>query len=217
VLGVPFYVIDGATSKPGPVSVDPAPVADRKRAALLAHRSQVIVEGDSFSLAAGPVQPIAARESFTRLRPLGSDFADHGLPSRIAALLLAVILGAFAGMTLTVAHQASVTLGPFTVPWGIIAGLAITAALIAGLRLVFHTRLVALCAAVALLLVSGLLATQSLGGSVLVPANPAGYAWTFGPVLIVLVTLGWPRLVRQGQPRASGNIGTPAVKGPDLP
>jgi N-acetyl-1-D-myo-inositol-2-amino-2-deoxy-alpha-D-glucopyranoside deacetylase len=99
--------------------------------------------------------------------------------------------------------------GSVTVPWGVIAGLAITAALLLGLRLVFDTRWVALCTAIGLLGASALFAVQSTGGSILVPANVAGYTWTFGPVLIGILVLAWPRFERRVTPAAQGNIEIP--------
>ena len=218
VLRVPFYVVDSPGARPGPVSVTPTgAVLERKRAALTAHRTQVAVEGESFSLSSGEPRPIAVAETLTRVRPVGSSFRDHGLVSRIAALALSTVIGGVAGATLTIVHQASVPVGGVTVPWGIISALLITSALLLGLRLVFQTRLVAMFATVGLLAVSAALAAQSVGGSVLVPANPAGYVWTFAPVVIAGVVLGWPRLVRREQASGGGNIEVPAVKGPDLP
>lgn len=215
VLRVPFYAVDSPGMRPGPVRVEAGPVLERKRAALQAHRTQITVDGDTFSLSSGDPRPIAVRETFTRVRPVGTNFRDHSVLSRIAAILLATVLGAFAGATLTVAHQATVAVAGVQVPWGIIAALVITATLFAGLRLVFETRLLAAGAAIGLLGVSALLAMQSTGGSVLVPANVAGYTWTFGPVAIAAIVLAWPRFVRAAPSTAQGNIEIPAVKGPD--
>ena len=220
VLDVPFYVVDSPGTRRGPVRVETGPVLDRKRAALEAHRTQVTVEGDSYSLSSGGPKPIAATESFTRVRRAGTGFSEQRLPARIAAGVLAAVLGVFTGATLTAAHQAAVQVGAVAVPWGIVAALVITAALLLGLRLVFETRIVALCAAAGLLAASAVLSMQSVGGSVLVPANPVGYAWSFGPVLIALVVLAWPRVRRLTPDRQVGEpagdiIGVPAPKGPD--
>jgi N-acetyl-1-D-myo-inositol-2-amino-2-deoxy-alpha-D-glucopyranoside deacetylase len=207
VLHVPLYVV----AERGTVSVDPAPVLTRKRAALEAHRTQVAVEGDTFRLSSGEPRPISATESFVRLRP--EPPRDGGPVSRVVACVLALALGAFAGATLTVSHQASVQLGPVAFPWGIVVAVILTAALLAGLRIVFDTRVQALCAAAGLVGASALLAIQSIGGSVLVPGNPVGYVWTFAPVLIAVAVLVWPRRV----PDSGGNIEVRSAKGPDLP
>jgi N-acetyl-1-D-myo-inositol-2-amino-2-deoxy-alpha-D-glucopyranoside deacetylase len=212
VLRVPFYVIEEKRGT-GALRVDPAPVLERKRAALAAHRTQVIVDGDMFALSSGDPRPITAVEACSRLRPPGTEFNDHSLLSRIASCALAVVLGAFVGATLTVAHQATVDVGGVALPWGIIAAVIVTAALLVGLRLAFGTRIVAGCAAVGLLGASAFLALQSVGGSVLVPGNPVGYTWTFAPVVIALVVLAWPRVDRP----AGDKIGAVPAKGLESP
>ncbi len=209
VIGVPFYVV--AESGSATVIVDPVPVLDRKRQALAAHRTQVTVDGDSFSLSSGQPRALETPERFRRLRPQTGAFSEQNLPTRIATLVLALILGAFVGATLTVAHQASTEVLGVFVPWGIITALVITAALLVGLRIVFRTRLVAGAAAVGLLGAAALLSLRSAGGSILVPDNAAGYAFTFGPVLIAAVVLAWPQV--SARPR--DNMGVPAAKGPD--
>jgi N-acetyl-1-D-myo-inositol-2-amino-2-deoxy-alpha-D-glucopyranoside deacetylase len=108
--------------------------------------------------------------------------------------ILMLVVGAVSGAVLTLVHQATVPIAGTVVPWGAIVALAITAALLAGLRIVSPTRIPALGAALGLLVTNALLALPTAGGSVLVQANLAGYAWTFGPVLIAVVVLGWPRL-----------------------
>ena len=217
VMGVPFYVVDSPGSRPGLVRVTSVPVIDRKRAALSAHRTQVIVEGDTFSLSSGGPRAIDTMETFTRVHPTGSGFHEQSLFSRIAALVVAALLGAFTGVILTAAHQATAAIGSATIPWGIIAAVTITAAILIGMRVVFETRLVAGCAAVGLLGASALLAIQTSGGSVLVPANTAGYTWTYVPVVIAAIVLSWPRFTRPAPSIQQANIEASASKGPDLP
>ena len=197
VLGVAFYVVDSEGAKRGPVLVDPTPVLDRKRRALEAHATQVTVTGDEYALSSGGLRPIAVAESFTRLHAGQPSFSDTGLGARIVTLLIAAALGLFAGALLTAAHQASITIAGVPVPWGLIAGLVIIAALLIGLRVVFESRTVALAAGAGFLVASALLALQSAGGSVLVADNAAGYVWTFGPALIGTVVLAWPKLQRR--------------------
>ncbi|MBG6054769.1 N-acetyl-1-D-myo-inositol-2-amino-2-deoxy-alpha-D-glucopyranoside deacetylase [Salinibacterium sp. CAN_S4] len=217
VVRVPFYVVDSPGSKPGPFRVDAEPVLERKRAALAAHRTQVTLDGDTFSLSSGAARPIAQAETYTRVHPAGvSGFHDQSLVSRVAALVVATLLGAFAGVTLTAAHQATIAVGPLTVPWGVVTAVIVTAAILVGLRVVFETRIVAGCAAIGLLGASALLAIQTSGGSVLVPANPAGYTWTYAPVIIAAIVLAWPRFTRPVPSLRPGNIGSSASKGSDL-
>ena len=215
VLGVPFYVVDSEGARRGPVVVDPAPVIDRKRRALEAYATQVTVTGDEYSLSSGGAKPIGAPESFTRLRTAEPSFKDYGLVARIVTLLIAGVLGLFAGALLTASHQAAVDVAGVPVPWGLIVGILIITALFIGLRIVFETRAVALAAGVGFLGASALLALQSAGGSVLVPDNPVGYLWTFGPVLIGAIVLAWPKLARPIPRAARSNIEAPARKGPD--
>jgi N-acetyl-1-D-myo-inositol-2-amino-2-deoxy-alpha-D-glucopyranoside deacetylase len=217
VVRVPFYVVDSPGSKPGPFRVDARPVLERKRAALAAHRTQVAVDGDTFSLSTGGPRPIAEVETYTRVHSAGaSGFHDQSHASRVVALAVATVLGVFAGVTLTAAHQATIAVGPVTVPWGIIAAIIVTAAVLSGLRIVFESRIVAGCAAIGLLGASALLAIQTSGGSVLVPANPAGYTWTYAPVVIAAIVLAWPRLTRRVARPATGNIGVSTSKGSGL-
>jgi N-acetyl-1-D-myo-inositol-2-amino-2-deoxy-alpha-D-glucopyranoside deacetylase len=83
-------------------------------------------------------------------------------------------------------------IGGQTILVGITVVLLIVAALLAGLRIVFPGRLVAGCAAVGLLGVIALLSIASDGGSVLVPANAAGYLLTYGPLALTVIALAWP-------------------------
>jgi len=213
VLGVPFYVIDGAAKKSEQLVVDVTPVIDRKRTALEQHRTQVSVSGDQFSLSSGEPRSILEPERFSRLRVPVDRFADQSLLSRIAACALAAVLGALTGATLTVTHQEYVVVGSAHLPWGIIVALVITAALFAGLRIVFDTRLVVAFAAIGLIGASAWLAIASAAGTELITANPAGIAWAVMPAVLAGVAVAWPT----GTRRAKDKIETvPAAKGPDL-
>ena len=223
VIGVPFYVIDA--SGDSDLVVDPAPVIAQKRAALAAYRTQVTIDGDSFSLSSGDPLPIAAPEGFTRLRPVvASD--RMGWVGLTAAALLALLLGFVAGVTLTAAHQSSVLVVGVAVPWGIIVALVVTATLLAGLRIVFATRVVPAAAGIGMIAAIALLARTTSGGTVLVPANPAGWTWLVAPIVFAVVVLAWPSgRAPRPRPRATkpqvasapnDKIETPpAPKGPD--
>ena len=95
-------------------------------------------------------------------------------------------------------HQAALSLWGAQFPIGVVASLVLVLALLAGLRLVFDTRLLPGLAAVGLLASVGLLSLMSAGGSVLVPGNPVGWSWTFGAPIIALMVLGWPRSATDG-------------------
>jgi len=164
------------------------------------------------------------------------------MPSRIATCLIALALGMFAGVIFTASHQASVEMAGIPVPWGIIAAIGLTSALLTGLRLVFGTRIVPGFTAGGLLLAAGILALPSPGGSILVPDSIAGYVWSLSPAIIAAIVLGVPNprpnlplnpplnpppnpppnLPANPPPRVSPSsaakiVSTPASKGSDLP
>ena len=115
VMGVPFFAIERPGTR-GATMVDVAPVLDRKRAALAEYRTQLTVEGDTFVTPSGDVESIDTVESFRRVRTGPAPFTEHSIPSRIAACLVALVIGALAGATLTVVHQAAVLVADVPVP-----------------------------------------------------------------------------------------------------
>ena len=152
------------------------------------------------------------------------------MPSRITICLIALALGMFAGVIFTASHQASVEMAGVPVPWGIIAAIVLTSALLTGLRLVFGTRIVPGFTAGGLLLAAGILALPSPGGSILVPDSIAGYVWSLSPAIIAAIVLGVPNLRANPRPNLPPNlpprvspssaarvIDNPASKGSDLP
>jgi N-acetyl-1-D-myo-inositol-2-amino-2-deoxy-alpha-D-glucopyranoside deacetylase len=194
VMAVPFFVVDQDPAR-STLRVDVRPVLSRKRDALRAHRTQVVVEGDRFALSSGPSRPIAAVEGFTRRLETGPSavpWKDQGFGVHIMTYLLAVVVGAVIGGISVVNHQFSPSIGGRAIPVGITVVLLIVAALLAGLRMVFPGRLVVGCAAAGLLGVITLLSLASDGGSVLVPANGPGYFLTYGPLALTVIALAWP-------------------------
>jgi N-acetyl-1-D-myo-inositol-2-amino-2-deoxy-alpha-D-glucopyranoside deacetylase len=194
VMGVPFWTVD-SDAENSPLRIDVSSVLDRKTAALRAHRSQITVEGDRFSLSSGPSRPIERVEGFTpqKLTPPGPvAWKDQGLTVKLLAGVLAVVVGAALGGIAVVNHQFAPSIFGGIPPIGIVASLLIIASLLVGLRIVFSGRMVAGPAAVGLLVVIGLLSVKSTGGSVLVPANAAGYTLTYGSLIIAGVVLAWP-------------------------
>lgn len=195
VIGIPLYV---ATAEKGDIVIDSAAVLDARRAVL-----------ESLGSDRDP----ARAESYRRDRPAAPRrFADLHLSTRIVTAVVALVFGAVIGAVLTAAHQASVDVRGVAVPWGLILGLVVAAALFAGLRLVTGDRLLAGCAALGFLVAEAVLALQTAGGSVLVPDNALGYAWTWGPVLIALVVLAWPQVTSRSRDRLET---VPAAKGLD--
>lgn len=115
------------------------------------------------------------------------------LTARIFSIVMAAITGAAVGFVLTFTHrQYVVELGGIPIPLGLIAGLAIVAALLAGMRLAFGERIAPIAAAAGVILASAVLAFPGASGSVLVFDDPVGYAWAVGPTVVALVVIGWP-------------------------
>lgn len=197
VMGVPFFsIVPAGAAGAGDRVLDVTPVIARKTAALRAYRTQLSVEGSVITHSGGQVESIGTTEVFrngghddgavglgwSRLRPL----------PRVFACALAVAAGAAIGFVATVNHQLTLPVLGLPVWAGLGAALAIVTAFLVGIRIVFGTRIVAVCAALGLLVVVGVLSLQGPGGSVLVPANPQGWLWAYGPVVIAAVVLAWP-------------------------
>lgn len=108
-------------------------------------------------------------------------------------LVLAFATGAAMGFVLTFTHrQYLVEVGPVTIPLGLIGGLAIVAALLAGMRLAFGERLSPIAAAAGLLVGAGILVFPGNNGSLYLETDPLGYIWVLGPTLLAIVIIGWP-------------------------
>jgi N-acetyl-1-D-myo-inositol-2-amino-2-deoxy-alpha-D-glucopyranoside deacetylase len=208
VYGVPFFVVEPvASASQATVDIDVSDEFERKRSALASYRTQGVVEGERFVMADGHSVPISAIESYRRVhieQAAGTPFAKRSWRFKIALSVLTLIAGFGIGALLTVFHQASVEIGGVPVSVGLIVSLVLMLLLLVGLRLVTETRVVAGCAAIGILVADAITSLPTSGGSVLVPNNFAGYAWTYGPVLIALLVLGWPRVKRA----ATAKIGT---------
>lgn len=213
VMGVPFWTVD-ADAAGSALLVDVSSVLERKTAALAAHRTQISVEGDRFSLSSGPSRPIEPVEGFTRLVAVAPGMVawkDQSLTIKLFAWVLAAIVGAALGGIAVVNHQFAPRIFGVTPPVGIVVSLLIIASLLAGLRIVFSGRVVTGSAAVGLLVVIGVLSVKSTGGSVLVPANAAGYALTYGSLVIAGLALAWPNFGTFSRDRLGSR---PEPKGP---
>ncbi|MGV8970665.1 MAG: PIG-L family deacetylase [Microbacteriaceae bacterium] len=214
VMGVAFFAIEPDDSAAtATMVVDTSAHVGLKRRALAAHATQLTVSGESFTLSNGDTAPIGATESFRRIRPVvehSDAFRALGRVTQAATVILVALIGAIAGFLLTAIHQWSVELAGVSVPAGLIVGLLAAVALISGLRIVWDTRVLPAVGGGFLLAATALLAFPTSGGSVVVPANLAGYAWSFGPAVVTLFVLAWPRVQRS----VAGKIGVvPAVKG----
>jgi N-acetyl-1-D-myo-inositol-2-amino-2-deoxy-alpha-D-glucopyranoside deacetylase len=125
----------------------------------------------------------------------GNDSRDAdrlGLTATIIASVFAAVIGVGVGIITTFTHR-------LLPPLGLIVGLLIVGALVAGFRLVFDSRIIAGAAALGILVAVAVLALPGAGGSVVVSDGILGYIWVLGTPLIAATVVVWPRF----QPRAS--------------
>jgi N-acetyl-1-D-myo-inositol-2-amino-2-deoxy-alpha-D-glucopyranoside deacetylase len=115
------------------------------------------------------------------------------IAARVLPLVFAFATGAATGFVLTFTHrQYLVDVVGLTVPLGLIGGLAIVAALIAGMRLAFAERAAPIAAAAGVILGSAVLVLPGNSGSLYVPDDPIGYVWAVAPTVLAIVIIGWP-------------------------
>jgi N-acetyl-1-D-myo-inositol-2-amino-2-deoxy-alpha-D-glucopyranoside deacetylase len=115
--------------------------------------------------------------------PQGPDRAT--LLTLALASVFALAIGVAVGFVTTFTHRQYV-------PWGLVGGLAIIAALIAGFRLVFDSRIIAGAAAVGVIGATGLLMLPGAGGSVFVVDDALGWIWALAPTLLAALVVAWP-------------------------
>lgn len=188
------------------IAIDVSDQVERKLAAVAAYAGRWSVTGHTVAPATPPGGSatgtgagtvVGGTETYVRLPPPQAEHAVEVPPgpgARALAALLAFVVGAAFGVLGTIAHQATIVLGPVTIPIGLVLALAGVTALLAGLRLVVGDRLVVLLAAIGLLGTIFLLSLRSEGGSVLVPQGLPGTLWTVGPTLVATIVLAWPRI-----------------------
>lgn len=120
--------------------------------------------------------------------------------TRAGILAASLLGGSILGFIGTFFHQS-------WPPIGVTLALGTAGMFLAGLRAWASVRGPAAAGALGIAGMSALLALPA-GGTVLVPANLVGYAWTFGVALIALVVIAWPdtagfsrlRAVSMGEP-----------------
>lgn len=115
------------------------------------------------------------------------------LVARVALTVLAGVIGCAMSMVLTFTHrQYVVELAGISVPFGLIGGLAIVAAYVAGVRLAFGERIPALAAGAGAVVAVGLLGIPMASGSTPYVGDAVDYVWIVGPTVIAIVVVGWP-------------------------
>lgn len=219
IYGVPFFsIVPERADAPAraalapTVSVDIAPVLDRKREALGAYRSQLRVDGGRIRLSGGQLLPLGSVERFARRNPEEDEelgFSDQHPAARFAVSVLAGIIGVAFGALLSVYNQATQVIGGQPIWVGAIGAILIAAALFAGFRLVFSSRVVPGFAAVGMIVVVGILSLLGAGGSVLIPWNGPGILWQVAPTVLAVVAIAWP----SGRRARPGRINVTPLKG----
>jgi N-acetyl-1-D-myo-inositol-2-amino-2-deoxy-alpha-D-glucopyranoside deacetylase len=219
IYGVPFYSVlperaegTGRRDETPTISVDVSPVLERKRRALSAYRSQLSLDGDTIVLSGGQRIPIGSVERFTLRDPESDDpvaFSDQHPAARFIVAVLAAVIGVAFGALLSVYNQSTTRIAGQDIWVGVIVAVLIVAALFAGFRLVFGTRVVPGFAAVGMIVIVGILSILGPGGSVVIPWNGPGIVWQIAPTIIGIVVLVWPQGVRS----RPGKIASTPLKG----
>lgn len=108
-----------------------------------------------------------------------------GIGTHVLASAFAAAIGAGVGFVTTFTH-----LG--LAPGGLVAGLVISVALVAGFRLVFGSRIIGGAAALGSLVAVALLALPGASGTLVVFDNPLSVIWMIAPPVLAAVVLAWP-------------------------
>lgn len=205
-LNVPVFVRCRVTDAVGQrlVAIDISAQVDQKLRAIAAYPRRwsvtdaTVESAEPVESAESPDRPvtIGGTETFLRLPSAHTSAVEAapGLLGRGLAVVVALLTGAFFGVLGTIAHQATLSVGPVTIPIGLALALGGITALLAGLRLVLGDRMVVLSCAIGLLGTIFILSLRSTGGSVLVPEGIPGLLWTVGPTLVATIVLAWPRI-----------------------
>ncbi len=111
-----------------------------------------------------------------------------GVIASVLTAVFALVIGGSVGFVLTFTHAQ-------LAPWGLIGGLAVVAALLAGFRLVFGSRLIAAAAGIGVLAAASALALPADAGLVLAftgATGTAGTVWAIGCVVGAVAASVWP-------------------------
>ncbi len=211
VLGVAYYAIQPEPASSAATRIDVSPVLDRKVSAIAAYGSRASVTSGFVTFTDGTALPITRTESYRRIREHETHaptFSEQSVTAKVIGAVLALLLGAFVGAIATVSHSSVLGVGATPLPIGLLVSILLVTGLLAGLRIVFGTRVLAAAAAVGVVGIAALMATEGPGGSVIVANNLVGTIWAFAPVVVAAVVLGWPDLrssseARMGKPSSS--------------
>ena len=103
----------------------------------------------------------------------------------VLAAVFALVIGFAVGFVATFTHRQFL-------PWGLIAGLVVIGALVAGFRLVFGSRVIGGAAALGAVAATGLLMLPGAGGTAFVIDDATGYIWAIAPTVLAVAIVLWP-------------------------
>ncbi len=129
----------------------------------------------------------------TREQPAPGEQESLGVGATVLSSIFAALVGAVVGVVTTFTHDQ-------LRPLGLIAGLLIVVALVAGFRLVFESRIIAGAAALGVVAASGVLALPGAGGVVLSLGSVFGVIWAIGPAILCAGVLLVPGGRGKGRP-----------------
>lgn len=178
---------------------------DAKRTAMLAHRTQIVVNQDQYALSDLEFKPISAVEGFR----LGAHTAARqpSLPPRrtisewvgyALSALLAGVISAFLGTAL---HLQTMQIGDASLPWGAALALVLVAAVLTLVGSWARSPTMGLLSGAAAYLSCVVLAIPH-GRIGLIIANPAGNIWLYG-VAVVTVLYCLVAMVLAGRSKAA--------------
>lgn len=114
--------------------------------------------------------------------------------------LIAAICGAAIGILFTVAHGATMAVGPIAFPYGIVLGFASVGAYLVAMRLLWDTRVPAIGGAIGVVGALLVLAVGTPAGAVVLASDAFGWTWAIGATAIAALAVAWPRRVRRSRP-----------------
>lgn len=134
------------------------------------------------------------------------------------AAIIAAICGAAIGLLFTVAHHATVAIGDFDFPYGIVLGLASEIGFLVAMRLLWETRWPTVGGAVGLVAAILVLSLTGPGGSVIVRDDAFGWTWLVSAPIAALITIVWPRRrVRRHKAAPAESVGDDTIGEPEKP
>lgn len=169
--------------------VDGIPTIEQKRKALLAHRSQVLVEGDEFSFTRGEPHRIDGPERFRLTTPTPIVSIRP-----VLTFLWAIPLGALVAVAGTLLHQTTLADG---LPIGLWVSLTMVGSLALALRLLRNSRGALYLMTASLAVAIFWLTQRQDAGEILIPGNENGLTWAYGSLLVCFVIMLFPRLSRR--------------------